>query len=241
MKKWILITAAVMFVAGLGLGGAYVALAQGNIPPVPFGGPGNWAGGRGWMHSPTFTGTVPYGRGPMMGGWGNGQPLTGTVPYGPGMMGPSNGPWNGPWNGAWGGPMSDMHVDIWTAVAQELGLTYDQLQTELRTKTLQQLAQEKGATLEKLQEVASSAWKTEIDELVEAGTLTREQADWMIQRMDSAGFPMFGLGQGLGPCGGGLGPQGPGFQGQQSPQGGSRGRGPGMLGRFPFDTESQTR
>jgi hypothetical protein len=213
MKKWILITAAITFAAGLILGGAYVALAQGGTPPTPFSGPGGWMGGRGWMHSQAFTGTVPYGRGPMMGGWGSGQPFTGTIPFGPGMM------------GAWGGPMSEMHKDIWTAVAKELGLTYDQLQAELRTKTLGQLAQEKNVTLDKLQEIVRSAWKAEINELVEAGTLTREQADWMIQRMDAAGFPMLGLGPGLGPCHSG------GFGGPQGFPGG-RGRGPGIMGRW---------
>jgi hypothetical protein len=223
MKKRILITAAVMFVMGLIFGGAYAALAQGNIPPTPFSGPGGWMmGGRGMMgfYGQAFTGTVPFGRGAMMRGWGNGQPFTGTVPFGPGMM------------GGLGGPMSSMHIDIWTAVAKELDLTYDQLQAELRTKTLGQLAQEKNVTLDKLQEVARSAWKAEINELVEAGTLTRQQADWMIQHMDTAGFPMLGLGPGLGPChGGGFGePQGQGFPGQSSPQGGARGRGRGMMG-----------
>jgi hypothetical protein len=179
-------------------GSAYVALAQGGTPPTPFGGRGMMGG---WNYGQTFTGTVPFGRGGMtlapalrsgasagVRGWEYGSPFTGTVPYGPGMM------------GAWGGPMSNMHVDIWTAVAKELGLTYDQLQAELSPRTLEQLAQDKGVKLEKLQEVAKSAWKAEINELVEAGTLTREQADWMIQRMDAAGFPMLGLGRGLGLC-----------------------------------------
>ena len=224
MKKWILITAAVMLAVGLVLGSAFVALAQSGTPPTPFGGPG--AGMRRGMmgdYGQAYTGTVPFGHGPMMRGWGYGEPLTGTTPYGPGMM------------GAWGGSMSDMHTEIWTAIAKELGLTYDQLQAELSTKTLEQLAQEKGVTLEKLQEAAQSAWKTEINELVESGKLTREQADWMIQRMDAAGLGMMlGQGRGLGPCGGSGAFGGP--QGQSAPQGfgprGGRGRGPGMMGRW---------
>jgi len=225
MKKRILITAAVMLAAGLVLGSAFVALAQGGAPPTPFSGPGAWMG-RGmmsWDQGQAYTSTVPFGRGGMMRGWGYGKPFTGTVPYGPGTM------------GAWGGPMSDMHTEIGPAVAKELGLTYDQLQAELSTKTLEQLAQDKGVKLEKLQEVAQSAWKTEINELVEAGTLTREQADWMIQRMDTAGLGMmFGQGRGLGPCGcGGAfgGPKDPGAPQRFGPRGG-RGRGPGMMGRW---------
>jgi uncharacterized protein YidB (DUF937 family) len=191
MKKWILITAAVMFAAGLALGGAYIALAQGGNPPTVF--------GPGWMHSGTYTGTVPFGTGPrggMMGGWGNGQAYTGTVPFGRGpMMG----------SGAQSGPLFDLmdgtHVEVWTAVAQELDMTYDQLQEALKTETLAQLAQEKNVTLEKLQEVCQAAHKTALDKLVTEGKLTQAQADWMIQRMEQMGGPILnGYGRGAGPC-----------------------------------------
>jgi hypothetical protein len=219
MKKWILITAAAMFTAGLVWGGAYAALAQGNTPPAPIGGPLGMM--RGWMHSQAFTGTLPYGPGGMTRGYGNSQPFTGTVPFGRGpMMG----------QGGQGGPLygvmmlpGGVHEQVWTAVAKELGLTCDQLQTELKTKTLEQLAQEKNVTLEKLQEVYKTAHKAALDKLVEDGKLTREQADWMIQRMDAAGYPMLnGQGRGWGPChddddhtpgAPGLGPLGRGFGG----------------------------
>ena len=210
MKKWILITAVVMFAAGLVLGTAYVAWAQGGNPPVPFGGPGGMM--RGWMHSQNYTGTLPYGRGPMMGGRGNGQAYTGTLPFGP-MSGVMMAP---------GGA----HEQVWTAVAKELGLTYDQLQEQLKTKTLAQLAQEKGVTLEKLQAVSKTAHQAALDKLVEEGKLTREQADWMLQRIAerAMGWPMLG-GQGYGPGSngcpmlGGTPSQGFGSRGQ-----GSRGR-----------------
>jgi hypothetical protein len=79
---------------------------------------------RGYGYGEPFTGTVPFGRGPMLGQGGQGSPLYGT------MMLPGG-----------------VHEQVWTAVAQELGLNYDQLQTELKTKTLAQLAQEKDVTL----------------------------------------------------------------------------------------------
>jgi len=205
MKKWILITAAVMFAAGLALGGAYITLAQGNNPPTPFNGPSGWM--RGWMHSDAYTGTMPYGRGGMMGrddtrreyAGGDGQAYTGTLPFGRGgMMGrggagvPSYGTMLLP-----GGA----HEQVLTAVAKELGLNYDQLQKELATKTLTQLAQEKNVAIEKLQSAYKAAHNTALDKLVADGTLTREQADAMIQRMDAAGWPMLsGQGQGFGPC-----------------------------------------
>ena len=74
MKKWIILTAAITFAVGLVVGSAYVALAQGNTPPTPFGGPGGWMG-RGMMgnYGQTFTGTVPFGQGGMMRGRGYGQ------------------------------------------------------------------------------------------------------------------------------------------------------------------------
>lgn len=217
MKKWIVVTAAVMFAAGLVGGGAYVALAQGNTPPIPFGdsGPSGWMG-RGMMgnYGQAFTGTVPFGRGGMVRGWGSSQPFTGTAPFGPGaMMTPSG-----------------VYEQAWTAIAQELGLTFDQLQIELRTKTLAQLAEAKGVKLEKLQEVTQTAHKAALNKLVEEGKLTREQADWMIQRMDATGYPMSGQGRGFGPCHD-LDDDDVGSQGFRGPQG-FGGRRPGMMGRW---------
>ena len=160
---------------------------------------------RGWMHSEAYTGTMPYGRGGMMGreyagGGAQGAPLYGT------MMLPGG-----------------VHEQVWTAVAQELGLTYDRLQEELATKTLTQLAQEKNVAIERLQNVYKAAHKTALDQLVADGKLTREQADAMIQRMEAAGWPMLD-GQCQGPCGGVPG-------GSRGPQGG-----PGRRGRMmtPF-------
>jgi len=219
MKKWIVVTAAVMFAAGLVLGGAFVALAQGNTPPIPFGGsgPSGWMGrGMRGNYGLAFTGTVPFGRGGMVRGWGYSQPLTGTAPIGPGVMMTPGG----------------VHEQAWTAIAKELGLTYDQLQAELETKTLAQLAEAKDVKLEKLQEVAQTAHKAALNKLVEEGKLTREQADWMIQRIDATGYPMSGPGRGFGPChdldDDDVGSQG--FRGRRSPSG--DGRGPGMMGRW---------
>jgi hypothetical protein len=197
MKKWILITAAVMFATGLVLGGTYAALAQGNTPPSPFGGFGGMV--RGWMHSQAYTGTMPFEPGAMLRGYGNSRPFTGTVPFERGPM-LGQGGQGGPLYGAMMLP-GGVHEQVWTAIAQELGLTYDQLQAELKTKTLEQLAQEKNIEIEKLQEVYKAAHKAALDQLVQEGKLTREQADWMIQRMDQAGYPMlFGQGRGFGPC-----------------------------------------
>jgi Protein of unknown function (DUF2680) len=218
MKKWIILTAAITFAVGLVVGSAYVALAQGNTPPTPFGGLGGWMG-RGMMgnYAQAYTGTVPFGRGGMMHGWGYSQPESGAVPFGRGAMMAPDG----------------VHEQVMTAVAKELGLTYDELQTALQTKTLAQIAEDEGVELEKLQQVAQDAWKAAIEKLVTEGKLTREQADWMLQRMDAAGFPMFGQGRGFGPChdddDGNWGPLGQ--DSQEFGFRGGRGGRPGMMGR----------
>lgn len=126
----------------------------------------------------------------MMGGWSNGQAYTGTMPFG-----------RGPLYGTMMLP-GGVHEQVWAAVAQELGLTYDQFQQELATKTLTQLAQEKGVSLDAIKNTARTAWANGINQLVEQGKLTREQADWMIQRMDTAGWPMLNgeQGRGFDPC-----------------------------------------
>jgi antitoxin component of RelBE/YafQ-DinJ toxin-antitoxin module len=166
-----------------------------------------------------YTGTVPFGRGGMMHGWGYSQSVTGTVPFGRGAMMAPDG----------------VHEQVMTAVAKELGLTYDELQTALQTKTLAQIAEDEGVELEKLQQVAQDAWKAAIEKLVTEGKLTREQADRMLQRMDAAGFPMFGQGRGLGPCfdddDGNWGPQGQNSAPQEFGFRGGRGGRPGMMGR----------
>jgi len=208
MKKWLLVTAAVMLAVGLLLGSAFAALAQGGDPPQAFGGLGLM--GRGMMGNRyAYTGTVPFGRGGMMGNWAN-RPFTGTLSY---------------------GPMSDVimgaegvHEQVWTGIAKTLGLSYDQLQTELKTKTLAQLAQEKNVTLETLQSVATGITKSGLNQLVEQGELTREQADAMLQRMDVMGNGMFGAGRCGGQCGAFGAPQNQGTP--QTP----RGRGGMMRG-----------
>lgn len=217
MKKWIILTAAITFAVGLVVGSAYVALAQGNTPPTPFGG---WMG-RGMMGNfgQAYTGTMPFGRGGMMHGWGYNQQESGAVPFGRGgMMAPDG-----------------VHEQVMTAVAKELGMTYDELQTALKIKTLAQIAEDEGVSLEKLQQVAQDAWKAAIEKLVEEGKLTREQADWMLQRMDGAGFPMFGQGRGFGPCHGDVddnwSSQGQNTAPQEFGFRGGRGGRPGMMGR----------
>lgn len=191
MKKTLVIVATIVGVVLLG--NVLIASAQGG------GNGGNW----------------PMGPG-MMGATGN---YTGTLPFGPGapggMMGPGHGTMSGYMMAAGG-----MHEQVWTAIAEKLGMSYDELVAAVQNgQTIQQLAEAKGVSLDDLKQVALDAKKAALAELVKQGVLTQEQADWMLERMDS--MPMFNFGSGFGPggCHGGSG----------VPGGMTGGRGRGMM------------
>lgn len=97
---------------------------------------------------------------------------------------------------------------VMAAVARALGLTEQQLMTELQAgKTIVQLAQAKGVTTLSLHAAAVAALKTVLAAEVTAGRLTQTQADQMVQQAQAdANF--------------GLTPGGPGFG-----RGGRGGRG----------------
>ncbi len=174
MKKVLII--GVTIVAVIALGNVLLASAQGS----------NWP----WQQNGTcpvtgttcpYTGTVPFGgRGMMsgsgmMGGFGNMAGMHNA------MMG-ANG----------------MHVQVWTAVAQKLGMTYDQLtQATQNGQTIAQLAAAKNVSLNELKDAAEAAIKASLADLVKQGVMTQEQANWMADHMDD--MPMFNFGSGFGP------------------------------------------
>jgi hypothetical protein len=168
-------------IAVLVVGGVFVAVAQDDDNPVPF--------GPGWMHNWGDGGFGPgmmHGHGMMMGGG-----------FGPGMM----------WSD--GEPMMD-------TVAEALGLEPEDFFTALRDgQTLVEIADAQGVELETVYEAMTTEADEHLSALVEAGTITQEQADahlaWM--RGNISEMPMF--------SGGGFGPH---MGGQQG------GFGPGMMG-----------
>ena len=122
-----------------------------------------------------YTGTLPFGPGGMMGGWGRG--------------------WMGSMMAAGG-----MHEQVWTAIAEKLGMSYDELVAAVQNgQTIQQLAEAKGVSLDDLKQAALDAKQAALAELVKQGVLTQAQADWILERMDS--MPMFNFGSGFGPGG----------------------------------------
>jgi len=110
------------------------------------------------------------------------------------------------------GQATDMHEAVLTAVAQELGMTYDELVAALQSgQTLSQIAADKGVSIERLREVMLEAREAALADLVEQGVITQDQADWMLSHANG----MYGFGGGFGDCDGmaGFGGHGPGMMG----------------------------
>ncbi|QPC83159.1 hypothetical protein G4Y79_01935 [Phototrophicus methaneseepsis] len=131
--------------------------------------------GHGWMHNQD---NANWGPGMMMGGHG----MMGNS-FGQGMM--------------WGDGEPMM-----LAVAEALGLEPDTLFTALQEgQTLAEIAETQGVDLDTVYDAMFVEAEAHMTALVEAGTITQEQADehlsWM--RENIATMPMFS-GNGFGPC-----------------------------------------
>jgi hypothetical protein len=153
-----------------------------------------------FAQTPSPQGSGGYGQG-MMGGRGAQS-----------MMGQG-----GPVDGSFG----PMHEDMVATFAEALNLTTAELQAHLDAgETMWQVAEAQGITLETFRTLMLEARADALQQAVEAGTITSEQADWMSQRMsrmEERGFGSGGLGSGA--CDG-TGPHGSGQRG-----GGMRGFG----------------
>jgi hypothetical protein len=103
--------------------------------------------------------------------------------------------------------------DQWTtfdATAEALGLTPEALFSELHSgKTLEEIAEAQGVDLQAVQDAVQAARvearKQAIEQAVANGTMTQEQADWMLEGIDKGFFPMVG---GFGRGGLGMPPHG---------------------------------
>ncbi len=95
------------------------------------------------------------------------------------------------------------------AAAKVLGMTTDELSTALQSgKTLEQLAQDASLDVQDVKDAIQAAHVTEmrsrIQQAVKDGTITQENADWLLEALDK-GFIGVPGGFGFG------GPHGPGF------------------------------
>ena len=100
------------------------------------------------------------------------------------------------------------------AAAKVLGMTTDELSTALQSgKTLEQLAQDANVDVQDVKDAIQAAHATEmrsrIQQAVTDGTITQENADWLLEGLDKGfiGVPgAFGFGGPHGPGGRGFGP-----------------------------------
>jgi len=100
----------------------------------------------------------------------------------------------------WRGFLGDPELQ---AAADALGMTADELSTELKSgKTLQELADAAGVDLQVVQDAIKAAHAEEtrqrIEQGVSDGTISQEKADWLLEGLDK-GFldgPGFGFGFG---------------------------------------------
>lgn len=120
-----------------------------------------------------------------------------------GRLGGRGGGWMGHWKG---GSLSN-----WQWLAEQLDMTIDEVAAELEAgKTIAELAEEKGVDLQATQ---VEAMKEKLQQAVEDGRMTQDQADWMLQGLEQGFMPRGrGFDFGHGPCG-----RFGGFRGQTTP------------------------
>src|SRR5512138_236435 len=90
-----------------------------------------------------------------------------------------------------------MHDYVEQALASKLGLTEEQVEAQLASgKTMYQIALDNGIKQEDLAAFMNDIHKEAFANAVKDGVITQEQADWMLQRMQT----MFQNGYGPGNC-----------------------------------------
>jgi hypothetical protein len=110
------------------------------------------------------------------------------------------------------GDWDSNEAPMFLAIADALGLSPEELLAELEAgKTISEIATEQGVDIQLVYDAAIASHETQLAELVEAGTITQEQADacqsWMQDNISN--LPMFnGIGMMGGcPMGTGMGAQ----------------------------------
>lgn len=107
-----------------------------------------------------------------------------------------------PWGRGFGFGFRGGNTADFDAVAKTLNLTPTQLFEQLHSgKTLSEIAEAQGVDLQAVQEAQRAsrvqAMKDKIAQAVTAGTITQEQADWLLQGLDK-GWAFGGRGMGFG-------------------------------------------
>jgi len=161
--KFLKITGIVTIVViTLAVFGVTLSFAQ---QPDPFDGP--------WWNTMR---SMMQGRSGMMGGnWGSMQQMHNQMSQNGGMNAMH----------AWMHQSGGVHDSVWAALAEQLGLTSDELNNEINEdKTLAQIAEEKGVSTQDLAATMENGMKTGLAQEVKDGVLTQEQANQMLKNME---------------------------------------------------------
>lgn len=77
-----------------------------------------------------------------------------------------------------------VHDTVWNSLAEKLGLTADELTSQVNDgKTLAQIAEEKGVEVKDLAAIMETGMQAGLEQAVKDGKLTQEQADLMLKNM----------------------------------------------------------
>jgi hypothetical protein len=88
----------------------------------------------------------------------------------------------GPWGGAWGRIHRGACL-VYDALVELLGMTREEIfAARAEGKTLSQIGNEKGVTDQQMIDAILAAQKERIDQALEAGRITPEQAKWLEER-----------------------------------------------------------
>lgn len=110
-------------------------------------------------------------------------PAPGDGVYGPGMMNGRGGMMSGAARAGTGA----MHEYMVAELAEKLGLTLEAYQEQFdQGKTFWQIAEDQGLSVEEAQQIMTDARRLALDQMVQDGVITQEQAEWMKTRMSGS-------------------------------------------------------
>lgn len=97
---------------------------------------------------------------------------------------PGTGFWMGMGGGMRGGAQTGyLHDEVIAAFAKKLNISVDELNDRLaKGETIAQIAFSQGLTVDEFSALMSEVRSQALDQAVDNGTITQEQADWMKQR-----------------------------------------------------------
>ena len=80
----------------------------------------------------------------------------------------------------------DFLSGMWEAAAGSLGMTTAELREALADSTLQEVAEAEGVPYSEVSAAALASAQADLDAAVEAGTITQEKADAILERLEGA-------------------------------------------------------